>query len=311
MITGARTETTDSGSKSAQFPLVRTADIYVAAIRQHRLVSFFVLVVITGVFLECVWTGAWIRTALFVTASACAVLLTDFAVRRERASQDPIPVRRPVLELTFVLACYLITAAVLMNYFHLQNGQEHGSHEASQIAWTIALFFFRSSLPLLLFSVLVMKYRFAEVGFRLAGLTSAIYIIGCFAVIASVFRSWAWQEDHISLRQFYVGAMREEGITSVVVLVWLLLFIAFSEEFLRLILQSRLNGVLDNAAAAWFITAVLWSLLHLPRFGSLRSCFEIMLEGLLWGYVMYRTRSLLPSMLLHATNFVWGFKILK
>jgi membrane protease YdiL (CAAX protease family) len=34
---------------------------------------------------------------------------------------------------------------------------------------------------------------------------------------------------------------------------------------------------------------------------------DIVPLGLLWGYLMHRTRSLLPSTLLHATN-IWGLQ---
>jgi membrane protease YdiL (CAAX protease family) len=87
------------------------------------------------------------------------------------------------------------------------------------------------------------------------------------------------------------------------------LLAAFSEEFLRMTWQTRQGALLKNPAA-WFITAWIWSLLHFPNYGSLHSCLEIVPEGLMWGYVMFRTRSLLPTMILHMGNIMWAFKVL-
>jgi membrane protease YdiL (CAAX protease family) len=286
---------------------MRTARAFTVLISRHPLVAFLVFVVMAAVLCESIWFGRFLPRVLYITAMAGSVLLTDLVAGRKQVLPDTVPDRQPALESTFALTSFLITVILLMSHFRWQ---WHYGSATSQVSWDVAMAFFRSSLPLLLFCVLVMKYRFQEVGFRLAGFRSAIYIMLWFAVIASVSHSWVWQEHQISPKLWLHLLMQELGSRSVIGFLWLLLFVAFSEEFLRMTFQSRLSAVLNNSAAGWFVTAVLWSLLHFPKFGSLRSCLEIVPEGLLWGYVMFRTRSLLPSVVLHGANFLWGFKIL-
>jgi membrane protease YdiL (CAAX protease family) len=86
-----------------------------------------------------------------------------------------------------------------------------------------------------------------------------------------------------------------------------------TEEFLRMSWQTRLGAVLKNPAAAWFFTAWVWSALHVPGFtdssweATLQGVAEMVPLGLLWGYILHRTQSLWPTVLLHATN-IWGLQ---
>jgi membrane protease YdiL (CAAX protease family) len=94
-----------------------------------------------------------------------------------------------------------------------------------------------------------------------------------------------------------------------------LLTAAVPEEFFRFAWQTRVGALRRNRAAGWFIASVAWAILHAPRFwdeghsaiGTLMGVVDIVPLGLLWGYLMHRTRSLLPSTLLHATN-IWGLQ---
>jgi membrane protease YdiL (CAAX protease family) len=161
------------------------------------------------------------------------------------------------------------------------------------------IFFLLLQAPLLIFFLTVMRYRLKDLGFRLYPLLLPVLILLCFAALASVSHTWVTSK----------WIWNEFGsVTNLIVSGFLA---AFSEEFLRMTWQTRLGALLKNPAAAWFITAWVWSLLHFPNYGSLRSCLEIVPQGLMWGYVMFRTRSLLPTMVLHMGNFMWAFKMLR
>jgi membrane protease YdiL (CAAX protease family) len=163
----------------------------------------------------------------------------------------------------------------------------------------LAVLFMLWQAPLVIFFLAVMRYRLKDLGFRLYALYLPVLIWLSFAALASVSHTWVtpktiWDE-----------------FGSVTSLVAAALLAAFSEEFLRMTWQTRLGALLKNPAAAWFITAWIWSLLHFPNYGSLHSCLAIVPEGLMWGYVIFRTRSLLPTMILHMGNFMWAFKMLR
>jgi membrane protease YdiL (CAAX protease family) len=75
--------------------------------------------------------------------------------------------------------------------------------------------------------------------------------------------------------------------------------------------QTRLGMVTHNNAAAWFLTAVLWPLTHAAEFHAggttwtpaLIGCLNMVPLGLLWGYILHRTQSLIPTLILHICNF--------
>jgi membrane protease YdiL (CAAX protease family) len=72
---------------------------------------------------------------------------------------------------------------------------------------------------------------------------------------------------------------------------------------------------MKNPADGWLTASIAWAALHGPvDYSQSHSLFEAMLGvinivplGLLWGYLMQRTGSCLPSMLLHGLNF-WGLQ---
>ncbi len=88
---------------------------------------------------------------------------------------------------------------------------------------------------------------------------------------------------------------------------------ALSEEFFRVIGQTRLGALLHNVGMGWFLTTLIWALMHPPKwYGDDRNLTEAMLGsiriiplGLVWGYLTHRTKSILPAILVHGTN-VWG-----
>jgi membrane protease YdiL (CAAX protease family) len=92
---------------------------------------------------------------------------------------------------------------------------------------------------------------------------------------------------------------------------------AIPEEFLRMLLMTRLGAVFSNKGMGLFVATFLWASLHIPVFWSgvpqwsfwraLISPWGIIPIGLLWGYITHRTRSLVPSVLLHGFN-LWGLQ---
>ena len=92
---------------------------------------------------------------------------------------------------------------------------------------------------------------------------------------------------------------------------------ALSEEFLRMLLQTRLGEGIHNKGLGFVLATFIWAALHLPvtaqgswsafrhlLFGGM---WTIMPIGFLWGYMTHRAKSLLPAVLVHGLN-LWGLQ---
>ena len=92
---------------------------------------------------------------------------------------------------------------------------------------------------------------------------------------------------------------------------------ALSEEYVRMLLQTRLSKWLNNAGTGFVLATLVWALMHVPV--AIRNnpdkeiwllmiaSISIMPIGFLWGYLTHRTKSLLPAVLLHGFN-LWGLQ---
>lgn len=274
----------------------RTIGVYTGMLRRHPMVASLTVLVMATVLVEIHWFGQANRRIAYVVAMGCGVLITDLIVSRKRTRPVPLAVRRPAVELGAAAGIYLVTLVLLMNNFHWHwHDSTLAIHAVSRIG---ILVFLLLQIPLLAFHVAGMKYRLRDLGFRSYGLEIALCVLPCFAVLATVSHTWVpWQ----SVRGEFGSPM---NLASSAFLA------AFSEEVLRIIWQTRLAALLKNPAVAWFATAWIWSLLHYPMYGSVQACLQIVPEGLMWGYIVFRTKSLSPTMLLHMTNFLWLFKML-
>ena len=80
-------------------------------------------------------------------------------------------------------------------------------------------------------------------------------------------------------------------------------------------LQTRVGAYLRNPAVGWFFATLVWAFLHSPKwyadggdlYEALMGAVRIVPLGLMWGYITYRTKSLLPATLVHGLN-VWGLQ---
>jgi len=92
---------------------------------------------------------------------------------------------------------------------------------------------------------------------------------------------------------------------------------AFPEEFIRMLLQTRLEKVLRYPGLGFSAATFLWASLHVPMLWSQNPQWTFWRAvcapwttipiGLLWGYITHRTKSLLPAILLHGFN-LWGLQ---
>ncbi len=84
----------------------------------------------------------------------------------------------------------------------------------------------------------------------------------------------------------------------------------FAEEFLRMTLQTRIAAWTKNAALGWLLATLPWAAFHAPAWiaggDSLHAAFggalRIVPLGLVWGYLTWRTGSLVPALIAHELN---------
>jgi hypothetical protein len=206
---------------------------------------------------------------------------------------ETLPVRHPGLELSVALVlCALAGARVAYYYSSIFR-----PGPLVLIGSLIAL-----QIPLAIF-LLLRRYTIGDLGLRVQGLYLIPIVMACVAPFAALIAPLpaVWRENYRQL-----GSVRE----------WIELGFftaALPEEFLRMVLQARFGAWLNNRAGGWCIATLLWALLHIPIAHQGRTLAattyavaDILPYGLLMGYITYRSQSILPAVLLHATKFVWA-----
>jgi membrane protease YdiL (CAAX protease family) len=166
----------------------------------------------------------------------------------------------------------------------------------------LVLFVFPIALAIVL---LYLKYKPSDLGFRLRGFILIIPIVLISAITNRIVSpdSLTWAavvaESGGVLASLYTG----------------LVLAGLSEEFFRLVGQTRIGAYLNNAGIGWFIATVIWAFMHAPKWyaedpnmtEAILSSIRIIPIGLMWGYMTHRTKSILPSVIVHGTN-VWGLQ---
>jgi membrane protease YdiL (CAAX protease family) len=241
------------------------------------------------------------RAILYLAVILVSVGLIELVLARWPIADRATPVRRPGTELA------VITASFVAGIWWLYERFVHNYRPASglgRLAWLgVLVGCVFHALPAVY--LLARRYRPSELGIRLSGLRAAPPIILMFALAAALFApaSLTWK-----------GIVDETGGSA-----WGIISTAVvasvPEEFFRFVWQTRMTALARNPALAWLVASLLWALLHGPKDwdeshalgATAMGVINIVPLGLLWGCLTHRTRSILPSILLHATN-VWGLQ---
>jgi membrane protease YdiL (CAAX protease family) len=149
-------------------------------------------------------------------------------------------------------------------------------------------------------------YRAAGLGLRWTGVSAALAFAAVVALTAlsidpdgapvvKAVRAGAWAE----LALVVAGAAPQ----------------VIAEEVLRLTLQTRIAALTKNAALGWLLATLPWALLHIPAWinsgdsleGAVGGALRIVPIGLMWGFLTWRTGSIVPALLAHQLN-VFGLQ---
>jgi membrane protease YdiL (CAAX protease family) len=212
-------------------------------------------------------------------------------------------VRKPLLESVIATLCSLLgTFFLVLRFSGKVQWEKVPNITRLSIAAGIFLFVFPIALAIIM---LLMKYRPRDLGIRLQGFVPGIAVLAITAV-TSYFAAPGRFTLQIVLKEGggIAGALFIGFVTA-----------ALSEEFFRMVLQTRFVALFRNTGAGWMVASLIWALMHGPKWygesknisDTLLSCLRIVPLGLMWGYLTHRTRSILPSILCHGMN-IWGLQ---
>jgi membrane protease YdiL (CAAX protease family) len=171
-----------------------------------------------------------------------------------------------------------------------------------------------TALPLILFVFpialaayfLIKKYSLKNLGLRF---DKSIFLALPIAAVTAI-TTWLVVPQNIH----WTEMIKSEGIPQF--LLEGFITAALCEEFMRFIGQTRLGAFFNNIGWGWFATVAIWALMHAPKWyadgngdivGALEGSARIIPLGLMWSYMIHRTKSIMPSLLVHATN-LWGLQ---
>jgi membrane protease YdiL (CAAX protease family) len=229
----------------------------------------------------------------------CAFIIDLFA--QWFPTQWEFPVRRPEREAAFVVGIEVLAMVLMILLFVVFR------LNTLPVAWKIAsipamAIIFPIALPVVL---LWWKYKPAELGIRFNAMSWVFLPV----LLITAGAAYVVAPDEFTLSKI----LASEGVVGA--LITGLITAGLSEEFVRMVLHTRVGAYLRNPAVGWFLATLVWAFLHSPNwyaqggdlYEALMGAVRIVPLGLMWGYITYRTKSLLPATLVHGFN-VWGLQ---
>ncbi len=269
---------------------------------KHNKVTFLLIVFTALIVLYTGYIHATMQQAIAYLSAMflCAICIDLFTLMRP--VKNDFPVRNPQRESVY----FLITVILGMVFFYFRFSGfvswEHLNPWVRLAVMPFLIFVFPIGLAIIM---LLLRYKPVDLGFRLHGLVLALPIIAICAITSRLVspESLTWN-----------AILQEEGGIIGLVLSGLITS-GLSEEFFRVTGQTRLGAWLKQNGLGWYIATVIWAFMHAPKWyaeghdlaeavlGSIR----IIPIGLMWGYLTYRTKSILPATIVHGANF-WGLQ---
>ncbi len=234
------------------------------------------------------------------TLVLCIYIIDLFTLNKSHKFE--IIVRNPRKETFYFIATVFLGLIFLYFRFSKTADWEHINGLARLVIIPLIIFVFPIGLAIIM---LLLKYKPKDLGLRTNGVIQAIPIILIFALVNRLICPESLTFDKL---------MEESGGS-----IWMLfsgfIMAGLSEEFFRVIGQTRIGAFLKNNGLGWILTSTIWALLHGPKwYGEsndltevLLSCCRIIPLGLMWGYLTHRTKNFLPATIVHGMN-IWGLQ---
>lgn len=241
------------------------------------------------------------QALVYIFTCLCSAVIIDFLAFKWPINEIFL-VKKPRKETIIFFLCLISGLTFLFFRFSGYVDWEHLNPYLKLAVVPLILGVFPVALALILF---LMRYTPGALGFRVKGSWWCLPLIFLFA-----FAGWVVAPGRLT----WDLVMAEEG--SIANLIFSGLIVAgLSEEFFKTIGQTRIGALLKNSGLGWFITTLIWALMHAPKwYGEEPSVVETLLSviriiplGLVWGYLTHRSKSFLPATLMHGANF-WGLQ---
>jgi membrane protease YdiL (CAAX protease family) len=282
--------------------IARTLQLHLRLVRSYPIAALLVAVS----FALVLWTGHSEGRTLhafgYIIAVWFGAFLTDLIVTLRPRPTVGFPIHHsPINELAVILICFVLGLVFLFVRF---SPLWPAPSTPARIA-VAPLLVFAYPIALALIYLFVFRYRPRELGFNINYWYLAIVIHVVFGIVTSLVAP-----DKLHWRSY----VQNEGVFGLIMDG--IIGAALCEEFTRMLLMTRLAAVLRNRGLGFVLASYLWAAAHIPSFSGgsalgirvqLIHVWGIVPIGLLWGYLTWRTRSLLPAVLVHGLN-LWGLQ---
>ncbi len=272
-----------------------------AALRRHPGVSAVLVLIAATIVVNATVQHDLGRALIYLAVVGTSVVWIDLVLARWPVTAIAGSVRGAGFEVVVLAASFVAGLAWLYARFVLNFQPPPGPLRLIWLGVLIGCAF--NALPAVF--LLARRYGLRDLGLGGAGLQAVPLVMATFAAAALLLSpaTTTWR-----------GAIAETG-GSFAALVGVALSAAVPEEFFRFVWQTRVGAWRHNAAVGWLVASLLWAALHAPKDWSeshslastITGVVDIVPLGLLWGYLTHRSRSMLPSIVLHATN-LWGLQ---
>jgi membrane protease YdiL (CAAX protease family) len=218
----------------------------------------------------------------------------------------PLPndfaVKQPKRESIYFILCAILGMLFLLIRFNGYIDWQHLKPLVKLSIIPLVVFAFPIALAVIM---LMLKYKPYDLGIRLNGLITAIPVLIISVIVNRLVSPTSLTWDSVVKESGGVLGALYSG----------LILADLSEEFFRVVGQTRLGALFKSYSIGWFITTLIWAFMHAPKWyadehnftEALLGSIRIIPIGLMWGYLTLRTKNILPAVLVHGTNY-WGLQ---
>ena len=269
-------------------------------------IIFIVVILLLGVIInEYIRNGTIIHGLGFLGAIYISVFVVDYLCMSHSFDYQVFIIKKPVKKELIIISICTILGLIFLCVRYIFNWNGIGAILKLSV---LPLMLFVFPIVLSLVYLFIFKYPLKNLGINLNYWYLPILINIVFGLITLIF---APEKSHWHLLvSGTVGNLFSWLFTG-------LIGAALSEEFTRMLFQTRIKSLSNNMAIGWISAAFIWALLHFPVFSQehvekgwravIMATLNLIPLGLLWGYITYRTKSIIPSVVIHGLN-LWGLQ---
>jgi membrane protease YdiL (CAAX protease family) len=219
---------------------------------------------------------------------------------------NKIEVKNPRREL-IVVTLFSLLGLLFLTLNFMQKSSVIPKNIFTMVPIISGVFLFSMPLGILIY-LLLKKYKLMQLGITTKPL---IYLLlGAFVYGLTGLFAYIFNENGIIWKE---GIEEFGGVVGIIVQG--IIGAALVEEFSRFVIQSRFEKVYKASGFSILFASTLWAFMHFPVSyfkgsnisNTIIYCIQIIPIGFIWGYLTHRTKSIIPSTIVHGLN-LWGFQ---